>query len=350
MNQRRSGDNRELLNHRSQQVSDFEPEKRPEGMHSFGQRTPALENLSGAPAAFYVDHSHDRMTEEGLRLMFRLGVGACSELVEDSQKDNAAGGLEGLKRFQSPPSDDSRKLAFPQLLYQMLHEASEKGLDHIVSWQKHGRAFIIHDREEFVKRFMPRYAFPLSPRLMNILRYFSFVLIRYFNSSRFASFARQLSWYMFSRVDRGPDKGALYHKLFLRGRPDLMVCITRRSPPKPSLKLRRVKGALCMSRADPRFEDFPVSKELSKEALSRLVEASTTSPRELLLPRQVIDFSSPEGMVIQTHQAEEGRMTRHQSRQQEDIGQPFRVFSFDGQTVGSVAHFDTTANVFRLFI
>jgi HSF-type DNA-binding len=44
---------------------------------------------------------------------------------------------------------------FPVKLHYMLTELKEDGLSHIVSWQPHGRCFLVHDRKEFAERILP---------------------------------------------------------------------------------------------------------------------------------------------------------------------------------------------------
>lgn len=45
---------------------------------------------------------------------------------------------------------------FPEKLYQMLNQIAEDGLDDVCSWQPHGRCFVVHQPERFVKEVMPR--------------------------------------------------------------------------------------------------------------------------------------------------------------------------------------------------
>jgi hypothetical protein len=44
---------------------------------------------------------------------------------------------------------------FPVRLHFMLSELEQDGLDTIVSWQPHGRAFIVKKQEAFVARILP---------------------------------------------------------------------------------------------------------------------------------------------------------------------------------------------------
>jgi hypothetical protein len=48
-------------------------------------------------------------------------------------------------------SDAASGFAFPGRLYKMLRCVEAEGMSHIVSWQPHGRCFVIHKPKEFVK-------------------------------------------------------------------------------------------------------------------------------------------------------------------------------------------------------
>jgi len=157
---------------------------------------------------------------------------------------------------------------FPERLYDMLRDADPLGFDDVVSWQPHGRCFIIHDPKRFVDDVMPRY----------------------FRQSKLTSFQRQVNLYgyvhvlvvsiclllcllgigpllltqthpfpsclsRFRRLTAGRDKGGYYHELFLRGRSDLFKRMVR----------IRVKGTGCKAAAspdtEPDFYAFPVCLE-----------------------------------------------------------------------------------------
>jgi HSF-type DNA-binding len=75
----------------------------------------------------------------------------------------------------------SRSGTFPVLLYDLLYDAETDGRTRIVSWQSHGRAFRVHDTNEFVASVLPRY----------------------FHQTRYASFQRQLGMYGFVRITTG---------------------------------------------------------------------------------------------------------------------------------------------------
>jgi len=90
-------------------------------------------------------------------------------------------------------------VSFPIKLHSVLDQVEADGLTHVVSWQPHGRAFVVHKSKEFVETVLPHY----------------------FRQTKLTSFQRQLNLYGFFRLTRGPDAGGYYHELFLRGKPYL---------------------------------------------------------------------------------------------------------------------------------
>jgi hypothetical protein len=96
---------------------------------------------------------------------------------------------------------------FPMKLHDMLEhiELLEPELAHVVTWQPHGRCFIVHKPKVFAER----------------------VLARFFQQKKYASFQRQLNLYGFNRITKGPDRGSYYHELFLRGKKFLSRGISR---------------------------------------------------------------------------------------------------------------------------
>ena len=98
-------------------------------------------------------------------------------------------------------------LPFPVKLYKMLDHIHNKEpeLADIVSWQPHGRSFLVHEPKAFADN----------------------VLAMFFQQKKYASFQRQLNLYGFSRITKGPDRGSYYHELFLRGKEFLCRGIIR---------------------------------------------------------------------------------------------------------------------------
>ena len=45
---------------------------------------------------------------------------------------------------------------FPERLYTMLSQVENEGFEDVVSWQPHGRCFIVHQPKRFVEEVMPK--------------------------------------------------------------------------------------------------------------------------------------------------------------------------------------------------
>lgn len=116
-------------------------------------------------------------------------------------------------------------ISFPTKLHNVLEQVEADGLAHIVSWQPHGRCFLIHKPKEFADHVMPHY----------------------FRQSKLTSFQRQLNLYGFSRLTRGKDSGGYYHEMFLRGK----VALTKK------MMRTKIKGTKFKAASSPDQEpDF----------------------------------------------------------------------------------------------
>jgi hypothetical protein len=94
--------------------------------------------------------------------------------------------------------DNRQVMHFPWKLHELLEETG-KGHSSVVSWLPGGKAFKVHKKEDFCDELMPAF----------------------FNSSKYKTFQRSLNLWGFKSVVRGSDKGACYHKFFVRGNADL---------------------------------------------------------------------------------------------------------------------------------
>jgi hypothetical protein len=103
------------------------------------------------------------------------------------------------------------KLPFTWKLYEMLEDVEENGQNHIISWVNNGKGFRVHKMDLFVKDIIPTY----------------------FKQSKYKSFQRQLYFYNFKRISRGPDIGSYYHPMFVRGNKTRCLSMT---PKKNSSK------------------------------------------------------------------------------------------------------------------
>lgn len=130
--------------------------------------------------------------------------------------------------------------AFPMKLHRLLEQIEQDGYGSIISWQPHGRAFLIRDPSLFLQVILPRY-FPKVSKLTSI--------------------QRQLNLYGFERLTRdGPDEGAYYHEAFLRGRPSLSANRMIR---------KRVKGTGYKAASNPEGEPDLYSMPFVGDVLSR---------------------------------------------------------------------------------
>jgi hypothetical protein len=96
---------------------------------------------------------------------------------------------------RDPEEEETSDLSFPYKVHMMVENAEKDNYSHIVSWTKDGKAFQVHNVDEFVKSVLPLF----------------------FDQSKYESFRRQLNMYMFKRVARGELRGTISHPSFVRG-------------------------------------------------------------------------------------------------------------------------------------
>lgn len=106
---------------------------------------------------------------------------------------------------------------FPVKLHRIL---SSKRFEDVIAWLPHGRAFRILHPKSFEQRVIPLF----------------------FRHGKYASFVRQINGWGYRRITSGPDYGAYYHELFLRGMPHLCERI-RRPPPGGVRKNKKENNA-----------------------------------------------------------------------------------------------------------
>jgi hypothetical protein len=130
--------------------------------------------------------------------------------------------------YQEAPQPRRRggvSMSFPMKLHAILDQVEADGLAHVISWQPHGRCFVIREAKEFTDHVMPKY----------------------FRQTKLTSFQRQLNLYGFSRLTTGEDNGGYYHELFLRRKLFLAKCMAR----------TKVKGTKFKAASSPEAEpDF----------------------------------------------------------------------------------------------
>jgi hypothetical protein len=151
-----------------------------------------------------------------------------------------------LESIEARKSRGGTSTPFPKVLHRMLDQAEVDGFSEIVSWQPHGRAFLVHDQARFVAEVMPRF----------------------FRQTRFSSFQRQLSLYGFLRLTRkGADHNAYYHELCLRGMPELLAQMQR----------TRIKGYWVRQSSSPESEpDFYSMPTVEESIENRPLQSDST--------------------------------------------------------------------------
>lgn len=136
--------------------------------------------------------------------------------------------------------------SFPSKLHMVLDQVERDGFASIISWQPHGRCFVIHKPKAFVDFIMPKYVAKSHFRRISHLTH-----LRYYKQSKLTSFQRQLNLYGFQRVTRGRDAGGYYNEFFLRGRVDLCANMSR-----TKIKGTRYKAASSPDQ-EPDFYSMP---------------------------------------------------------------------------------------------
>ncbi|KAL7579747.1 hypothetical protein ACA910_021889 [Epithemia clementina (nom. ined.)] len=129
----------------------------------------------------------------------KVAASGDGKTAEDSDSDLEGGADEDE---EDHPANDT----FPFKLHRMLEHAEKNGLEDVISFTPDGRTFAIHKPREFVASIMPKY----------------------FTTSRMSSFQRQLNLYGFRRITEGRDKGAYFHKYFIKGRRALCKKVKRK--------------------------------------------------------------------------------------------------------------------------
>jgi len=164
---------------------------------------------------------------------------------------------------------------FPMKLQELLDSAEAEGHEHIISWQPHGRAFLLHKKKEF----------------------FEIVLPRYFGRIQLLSFKRQLNLYDFKRITQGPDRDAYYHELLLRGLPFSSSCIPRKRAKGMKIKLAAnpeaeptfylmpfLPGISCTKKVNPKSVTLPESaSEIFLDSAKSSTYRQRMSPIEITI-------------------------------------------------------------------
>jgi len=222
---------------------------------------------------YYVQHNyHDHSKEAPCRTGNRVtkeSRDACPVTVD----------LEYSSRFVMPDSKGRVLSRFPRKLHELLETIDEDGPAGVISWQPHGRSFLIHKAEEFITTVMPQH----------------------FRQTKLSSFHRQLNLYGFLRITQGRDKGAYYHELFLRGKSFLVDRIKR----------QKVKGTMIKSAASPETEpDFYSMTFVSRNFYPSAIILSPSEDVSCLDSSKIPRASSPWAIPVSPVVAETNYKTK----------------------------------------
>jgi hypothetical protein len=53
-------------------------------------------------------------------------------------------------------TSSNKDSSFPERLHYVLSEMEKDGLQHVASWQSHGRCFLVHDQKLFTETILPK--------------------------------------------------------------------------------------------------------------------------------------------------------------------------------------------------
>jgi hypothetical protein len=155
---------------------------------------------------------------------------------------------------------------FPDKLHDVLERLEYDGLADVMSWQPHGRCFVIR-KPEMLTNLLPRY-FPGMTKL--------------------TSLQRQLNLYGFRRITYGNDKNGYYHEYFLRHRAQLVCFVRRCSTNGLGVRVRSIPAD------EPNFYSMPYLLPLTAEELSC---DNTVRGSSSLLPSLCIGFARQDTLV-----------------------------------------------------
>ena len=111
--------------------------------------------------------------------------------------------LPTIEELRGKDNLPASKLPFLIKLHTLLDDVEKTGNDHIISWLSHGLSFKVHRPQALMKVLAPLY----------------------FNQTKWKSFQRQLHLYEFARTPYGLEAGSYSHPNFVRGQPDLCLCL-----------------------------------------------------------------------------------------------------------------------------
>lgn len=84
------------------------------------------------------------------------GQGGASSSIPSAYRDFFDASDDDEAKESAKDGGGYNKDHFPSILHFLLTELEKDGMNHIVSWQPHGRCFRIHQKDEFVAKVLPK--------------------------------------------------------------------------------------------------------------------------------------------------------------------------------------------------
>lgn len=119
----------------------------------------------------------------------------------------------------------------------------------IVTWLPHGQAFIIYKKKKFASEVLPVY----------------------FKLSKFTSFTRKLNRWGFTRITRGHEMGAYFHKFFQRDDPRLcmQMCCQNIRLQNEALALQETHQVRVTNNAAAANNGLPFGMQMAQQQMSQ---------------------------------------------------------------------------------
>jgi len=193
-----------------------------------------------------------------------IDTDANTEMVDTAGHQTSKANDLYEERWMAATTSEEVPVTFPQKLMSVL---DNEQLSDIITWLPHGKGFIILHKKKFASDIMPLY----------------------FKHSKFTSFTRKLNRWGFTRVPKGPETGAYYHKYFQRGNHHLCMQMYCQSKPNPNNSPKLSPPSPVESPevvAEAQVQMSPVAAALST------LRVGSSSPRNIQENHRRVDFKT----------------------------------------------------------
>jgi hypothetical protein len=98
--------------------------------------------------------SHHKSNEEKAEHRIEKVVHNYHDYANEVKGEESLGDLHHMEEHTQSSMNRSEQ-NFPVKLHYMLNELEKDGMNDIVSWQPHGRCFLVHKQQQFVEKVLP---------------------------------------------------------------------------------------------------------------------------------------------------------------------------------------------------